>query len=182
MENMDRRGSLGFGIVLILVGAVFLAAQFIPELGQLIQLEYDWPWWVIGVGVVFLLMSVLVRVPGLAVPGAIITGVGGILYYQNATGDWDSWSYIWALIPGFVGIGVMLMNFLQGRFMHGLREGLGAILVSLVMFTIFGSFLGGPRILGDLWPLLLIGAGVLILLENLLRGRRSAPPSDENAG
>lgn len=177
--DTDRRGSLGFGIVLILVGGLFLAAQFIPELGQLIQLEYDWPWWVIGVGLVFLLMSVLVRVPGLAVPGAIITGVGGILYYQNSTGDWASWAYIWALIPAFVGVGIMLMNFLDGKFMQGLREGLSAIVGGLFMFAIFGSFLGGPRIFGDLWPLLLIGAGVWILLQNL----RSRPARrDENSG
>jgi hypothetical protein len=177
--DTDRRGILGFGVVLVLVGAFFLAAQFIPGLDQLIQLEYQWPWWVIGVGVVFLLLSALLRVPGLAVPGAIISGIGGILYYQNTTGDWASWSYIWALIPGFVGIGIMLMNFLEGKFMHGLREGLGAIVVSLVMFAIFGSFLGGPRIMGDLWPLLLIGAGVLILLQNL---RRRPSHTDQNPG
>jgi hypothetical protein len=177
--DTDRRGSLGFGVVLVLVGAFFLAAQFIPGLDALVQLEYQWPWWVIGVGMVFLLLSVLLRVPGLAVPGAIISGVGGILYYQNTTGDWASWAYVWALIPGFVGIGVMLMNFLEGKFMKGLREGASAILGSLFMFAIFGSFLGGPRILGDLWPLLLIGAGVLILLQNL---RRRPSPTDENPG
>jgi hypothetical protein len=39
-------------------------------------------------------------------PGSILAGIGGIFYYQNLTNDWESWAYIWALIPGFVGIGV----------------------------------------------------------------------------
>lgn len=177
MNHTDRRGSLGFGIVLILVGGFFLAAQFVPELGQLLRADFEWPWWVIGLGALFLIMAVLLRSPGLAVPASILAGIGALLYYQNSTGDWKSWSYAWALIPGFVGIGVMLMNFLEGKFMVGLREGVGAILFSLFLFTVFGSFLGGPRILGDLWPLLLIGAGVWILLQNRM-GRRASHDND----
>lgn len=171
---MEHRSSLGFGLLLVLVGGFFLAAQFVPQLSDIIKLQQEWPWWVIGVGVLFLLMAVLLRAPGLAVPAAIIGGIGAILLYQNRTGDWESWAYMWALIPGFAGVGTLLMHFLEGKFMHGLREGISAILFSLFMFGIFSGFLGGPRIFSQLWPLFLIGAGVWILLQNVRRPRRPA--------
>jgi hypothetical protein len=36
-----------------------------------------------------------------------------------------------------------------------------------VMFTIFGSFLGGFAFLGPYWPLILVAAGLLLLLQNI---------------
>ncbi|MBX3048196.1 MAG: hypothetical protein KIT46_05730 [Anaerolineales bacterium] len=162
--DQERRGNLFIGILLILVGGWFLAGQFFPEVAQLINVQFSWPWWIIGAGAAFLLFSVLGRTPALAVPASIIAGIGGILLYQNNTGDWASWAYAWALIPGFAGVGSMLMNFLQGRFGAGLREGLSAVLFSLLIFAVFGSFMGGPRILGQFWPVLLIIGGFWLLL------------------
>ena len=37
--------------------------------------------------------------PGMLVPACIVGGIGGMLYWQNLTGDWASWSYSWSLIP-----------------------------------------------------------------------------------
>jgi len=51
-------------------------------------------------------------VPALAVPATIISGIGAILYYQDTTGDWDSWTYVWALIPGFLGVGLLIAGVL----------------------------------------------------------------------
>lgn len=53
-----------------------------------------------------------------------------------------------------------------------MREGAKAILVSLVMFVIFGSFLGGPITLGRYWPVLLIVLGLFLLGQRLLPSRR----------
>ncbi len=39
-------------------------------------------------------------------PSIIVGGIGGILAYQDYTGHWESWSYLWTLIPGFVGLGI----------------------------------------------------------------------------
>ena len=40
------------------------------------------------------------------VPASIVTGIGGLLYWQNATGRWESWSYAWALIVASVGVSI----------------------------------------------------------------------------
>ena len=174
--DIDRRSNLAFGLILLLVGAFFLAAQFFPEIRDIVRIDYAWPLWVVGVGMVFLVMAVAVRAPGLAVPASIIAGIGGILYYQNATGAWESWAYAWTLIPGFVGVGVFIMNLLEGRFSQAFREGIGPILVSLIMFGLFSSFLGGPTAFNQLWPLLLIGLGLWIMLRGTFRRRRWMEP------
>jgi hypothetical protein len=165
-----RRSSLATGLVLILIGALIFATQLVPGW----ETWFQWPLFIVGIGAVLLVIGLLTRVPGLAVPACIVGGIGGLLYYQNVTGDWDSWAYAWALIPGFVGVGVIVAGILGGRFRKPLREGGQLILISLVMFLAFGSFLGliglGP--LGQYWPVLLIALGVLILFNRLIFRRR----------
>ena len=169
--DSHRRGNIVIGFLLLLIGAWFLAAQYFPQLNRIIQIEYEWPLLIVGTGLFFLIMAVLVRAPGLAVPASIIGGIGGLLYYQNQSGDWDSWAYAWTLIPGFVGFGVLLTNLLEGRFWQSLKEGGGLMLLSLFLFGIFSGFLGGPDIFAKLWPLFLIGAGVWILLKGIRKSR-----------
>src|SRR3989304_2171815 len=140
--DVDRKSNLAFGLILLLIGGFFLAAQFFPQVNEIIRIDYAWPLWVVGVGLIFLVMAIAVRAPGLAVPASIIAGIGGLLYYQNATGAWESWADAWTLIPGFVGVGVFIMNLLEGSFSQAFREGIGPILVSLIMFGLFSSFLG----------------------------------------
>jgi hypothetical protein len=161
---------LATGLVLILIGALIFATQLVPGW----EAWFQWPLFIVGIGAVLLVIGLLTRVPGLAVPACIVGGIGGLLYYQNVTGDWDSWAYAWALIPGFVGVGIIVAGILGGRFRKPLREGGQLILISLVMFLAFGSFLGliglGP--LGQYWPVLLIALGVLILFNRLIFRRR----------
>lgn len=177
--STQQRGNLAIGLLLLLVGGWFLAAQFYPQLNDLIQIEYSWPLWVIGVGVTFFLLAVIIRVPDLAVPAAIIGGIGGILYYQNQSGDFASWAYAWTLIPGFVGVGVFLSSLMEGRITYGLKEMLRLLFISAILFGAFGSFLGGPAYLGEYWPLLLIALGLWILGRGLLRPRGKASPQAE---
>jgi hypothetical protein len=158
---------LAGGLILILLGAWFLAVQFVPGL----QAWFSWPWIIIGVGVVMLLIGLLSGVPDLAVPACIIGGIGGLLYWQDATGNWDSWSYAWSLIPGFVGVGVILSGLFGGKALKSLREGGNLILISLILFVIFAAFLGGPNLLGDYWPALLILLGLWVLIRSLFRSR-----------
>ncbi len=167
---MQNRSSIIGGLILILVGGVFLLLQIFPGLAGQFNPALYWPLIIVAVGVFFLLAAVL-GAPPLAVPGAIIAGIGVLLYYQNLSGDWASWSYAWSLIPGFVGLGLILMGLLDRENREVIRSGLLLVIISLVLFAVFAGFLSGLSIVGKLWPLLLIIAGIWILWRN--RSRKS---------
>lgn len=172
MERRTRSSVVG-GLLLILVGALFLVYQVMPpERLSWLRVEMGWPMIVVMVGVGLLVFGLLVGAPGMAVPASIVGGIGLILYYQNLTGDWNSWSYLWTLIPGFVGIGTILTGLLGGgKLRETLEGGFWLILISLIMFAIFGSFLGGASLLmlRPYWPALLIVLGLFVLVRNLFR-------------
>jgi len=162
-----RRSSLAGGLLLILLGILFLVVQQVPEL----QLWFSWPWIIIGVGVFLLVLGLVIGEPSMAIPACIVGGIGGILYWQEITGNWDSWAYAWTLIPGFVGVGIVLSGLLGGDFRQSVRGGAWLIIISLVLFAVFGSFFGGLGLLGPYWPVLLILLGLLVLIRPLFRPR-----------
>ena len=169
MEARSRSG-LAAGVLLILLGLMFLSFQLMPAMWSWLVIEVSWPLIVVAVGVFLLVFGLIVGAPGMAVPATIVTGIGGILYWQNLTGNWESWSYIWALIPGFVGIGIILSAlFGAGNLREALESGGWLLLISLVMFAIFGSFLGGLALLGAYWPVLLIVLGLLLFVRGFFR-------------
>lgn len=167
------RTQLALGIILILLGAWFIAQRTFPEVAAIAERFSYWPFTVIGVGVLLLLLGLILGAPGLAVPAAIVSGIGGILYYQDMTGNWDSWSYMWTLIPGFVGVGVLLQGLLGENTRHNLRHGLNLMVVSVVLFLVFSAFLGGWDLLGNFGPaILLILLGLWVLGSGLYRSIR----------
>lgn len=169
MESRTR-SSAAWGVLLILLGLVFLSYQLMPNLWDWLNIEVGWPLIVIGVGVFLFIFGLLVGAPGMSIPACIVGGIGALLYWQNATGNWASWAYVWTLIPGFVGIGIILNGLLGGDKLRDALEGGGWLLIiSLILFAVFGSTLGGVNILGPYWPALLILAGLLILARALLR-------------
>ncbi|NIS80566.1 MAG: hypothetical protein GTO14_10265 [Anaerolineales bacterium] len=169
--NVKMRSNLAAGLVLILIGVAFLIAQLRPEWFDWLDPAQNWPLIIIGVGLLLLFIGLLTGVPAMAVPACIVGGVGALLYWQNATGNWDSWAYAWALIPGFVGVGIILSGVLSGQVRTALRDGGRTILVSLVLVAIFGSFLGPNDFAGPIWPIVLIAAGVVFLFQAILRPR-----------
>lgn len=166
MEN-NNRSQIVLGSLLILLGLWFLAVRLVPGLEEL----FAWPFIIIAAGVGLFLLGLVVNAPGMAVPASIVTGIGGLLAWQNATGHWESWAYAWALIPGFVGVGIIMTGVLEGDVRSKLQPGGWLIVISAVMFAIFGSFLGGVALFGPFWPALLILLGLIMLGQSLL-GRR----------
>lgn len=165
-----RRSDIVFGIILLLIGGWFLAAQFniVPGINEIMNIQYQWPLIVIGVGVFLFLLGLLVRAPGMSVPACIVGGIGGILYWTNATGNWADWSYLWTLIPGFVGVGIILSTLLGGAEKGGYRTGLRSILVSAILFIIFVMFFSGQGYF-KYWPILVILAGIWIIIQTIFR-------------
>jgi len=164
---MNRRASIAGGIILILLGGLFLASEIFPHVFSF----WEWPFIIIGVGCVFLFWALISGIGGLAVPGAILSGIGGILYYQHISHDWESWAYIWALIPGFVGVGIILSGIIDRKFKKAFTGGLILMLISAVLFFAFGSHLGLESSISQYWPVLLILLGVIALARTIFSGK-----------
>lgn len=162
----SKKQSFAWGIILVLIGAVLLADQFLPN----VTLYFDWPWIVMGVGIVFLLFAFITRTGGLAIPGCIVGGIGAILYYQNLTGNWETWEFAWALIPGFVGVGIALAALIQpSEHKDGWQASIILLVISAVLFMIFGgsAFFGFNT--DFVWPAVIIAFGLYLLIRGFLR-------------
>jgi hypothetical protein len=165
-----NRTQLVLGALLILVAGWLIATRINPDLANLIQLTFDWPMWVILTGAALLVIGLLVGEPDMAIPACIVAGIGGILYYQNVTYRWDSWSYMWTLIPGFVGVGKILSGIIGGDFLTSLREGLKTILASVILFTIFATIFNAWTIFGPFSSYIPIALLFVIGLWLIVRG------------
>lgn len=173
----SQRSALVGGLFLILLGLLFLAGQLIPNLWAWAD-GFSWPLIVVAVGVGLLIIGLLAREPGMAVPACIVGGIGLLLFWQNRTGNWGSWAYAWSLIPGFVGIGMIVAGLWAGKG-SDVRGGLWLVLISAIMFGVFGALLGGLfggglGFIGKWWPLALILLGVLSLIDYMTKRRAVA--------
>ena len=124
-----------FGLVLIVTGGLFLADQLL----DVEIMPFFWPLLIIFLGVTFFVGMVVTgkRGAGMAVPGAVITVLGILLFIQNAFNLWVTWSYAWALLISATGLGLLLMNFYLKRV--NLRRIAGLLIgIGLLLFVIFG--------------------------------------------
>ncbi len=179
-EGRPDRAGTGLGVLLILIGAGALLAQLIGPLQIGAQ---AWPLIVIAAGAAILVMAFVWRpLAGLAVPGAIVVVVGGIVAVQNAFDLWATWSYAWALVaPGAVGLGIAIAGAIQGNRAQ-VASGLRTAATGLVLFAVLGAILEGivnisGRQLGQAGriglALVLVVAGVALMIARLLPPRRA---------
>jgi hypothetical protein len=174
MQTKQTRGSLIFGAILIVIGILLFFGQVVDffKEGAL------WPFIVIGVGAAFFAGMVLggKSTGALAIPGSIITGIGLILLVQNIFGWWETWSFSWALIVTFVGVGIAIYGHWSDR-PDSRKGGWDLARVGLILFIIFGtifefifSFIGvSGRQVTLFWPVVLIVIGVLQFLWRAFR-------------
>ena len=166
----QNRTNLVLGILLILIGGWLVITRQVPAVQDWLADNFTWPMWTIGAGLLIFLIGLLTGAPGLSIPAAIVAGIGGILYYQNQTDNFGSWAYMWALIPGFVGVGTIVAGLLGDNRRRNLSQGLNLIVISAVIFLVFATFFGGLSILGDYGAaVILILLGVYILLRGFVR-------------
>ena len=172
--NKKGRSQLALGVILILLGAWFLADKSIPAFHSFFDKYTEWPVNMLLIGGVIFILGLVLGQPGMSVPAAIVAGLGGIFYYQDATGDFASWSYMWALIPGFIGVGTMVAGLLGENTAQNLKHGLNMMVISAVLFLVFSSFFGGWELLGNYGPsILLILLGLWVLGSGLFRTFRN---------
>jgi len=166
------------GLILIIVGTLFLVGRVLDiTLGA-----HAWPLWIIVPGLAMLTGSLLIPPRGgvgLAIPGAIVTMVGLVLWVQESYGLYETWAYAWALIaPTGPGLGMLIYGLARGdRELIG--DGLRLALIGLGLFLGFALFfegaigLSGERFAGldDVLPFAVIGLGALLVVLSLVRGR-----------
>lgn len=144
--------------------------------------DRGWPLFVIIPGVILLTSSLIPKPPhgvGLAIAGTIVTTVGIVLFYQQSTGNWESWAYAWALVgPGAAGVGMTLYG-LVFRQRDLLLAGARLVAISAAIFivgfwyfeTIFATG-NAPIDLGTWWPIAIVVVGIAALIAGLSgRGR-----------
>jgi hypothetical protein len=172
----DRSGPPGLvlGAILVIVGALLFV-------GQLLDIGIDdvgWPFIIVAVGIVILILGLFVnREQGMVVGGTVVTTVGLVLLYQNSTGRWESWAYAWALVgPAASGLGLALWGASTANASE-LRTGTWGLLGGLALFAIgFLFFEGVIGISGERLPLpewvlpaAVIAIGVVLLGRGLLQ-------------
>jgi uncharacterized membrane protein len=168
------------GVTLIITGVVLTLAQF---LGVRV-LEAAWPLLVIVPGLLLTAASLSApRGKGLgylAIPGMLVLVAGLVLEAQALSGDWQSWSYAWALVlPTALGLGLVLAGWRERtrhiRVIGAALTGVGAALfVVAEWFFVRVLEVGGPGLgwwFGLAMPLLLIGLGVVVFALGLRRDR-----------
>lgn len=178
-QRKSKTGNVVIGVLLILVGAAFLIGQFLDiDVGRV-----AWPLFIIVPGVaVYLAALAMPEEPGkgFSALGSIVTMVGLILFYQNTFDHFESWAYAWALVaPTSLGLGWIGYGLIRGR-SEMVSEGLNLAVVGLTMFLVAAAFfelvlgISGFRLAwaDDLWPVLLILLGLLLLMRSLWSRRR----------
>jgi hypothetical protein len=150
----------------VAIGLIVLGAMLLLGMGFL------WPMFILVPGLVILGAAYSGRKPlaPLAIPGMLVTGTGALLFMQNLTGYWESWSYAWTLYIVFLGMGLALM----GRWMdvdnlasigrHFMNAGLILFAVFAFLMEVIFNVSGGPGMQG--WAILFIAIGGFMLWRN----------------
>ena len=138
MSSQRNVGSLVGGALLIIFGALALVGQLFRNLDFW---GTFWPFIIIGFGLLFFvgMFAGGRSVSGLAIPGSIITIIGLMLFYQNISGHWESWSYGWTVILMSVGVGIYIMG-MWGQNSSQRAAGLGVLRIGVILFIVFGAF------------------------------------------
>jgi hypothetical protein len=174
-----RRGAYTAGAVLLVLGGLMLVSELLTRTNPG---WWQWPYTITLVGLGLLLLGFLVRTPGnagLFIPGFIVLNVSAVLLYQNWSGHWESWSYLWPIVaPGGVALGLLLGGLLDGDG-KAIRSGLIMLAVSLGLLVGFTLFFQGFIFGGWAWSswlmqpwvggALVMVAGAAILIYGLLR-------------
>ena len=134
-----------------------------------LPVHFSWPFIPIGLGAMFLLAITPTGIAANAIPGTLIGGLGLLLYWQNTLGYWQSWIYVWASLPGLVGVGLLLANALG---MGGQRiRKIGTSIIDGSLIVLIASLLGFAfwPLFARYWPALLILTGMILVAQSFFK-------------
>lgn len=163
MKDGKRSGTIG-GIVLIVIGLLALAAQFV-EFGEWLGLLI-----LPGLGLIFFAWGIATRESGLMIPGGILSGLGlGTLLitvgpFAGAEADFQGGIFMLAFALGWVLIPIV--SALVTGDNHWWAVIPGGIMALIGAALIFGGVaFTALEWMGRIWPVFLILGGLYILLR-----------------
>jgi len=184
MSEKRNYGALVVGGVLICMGVLALFERLFEGTrfwGMV------WPFIIIGFGALFFVGMFLLgkSFAWMAIPGSIIAANGLMLFLQNLTGRWETWSYSWTVILMSIGAGIYIMGAWQGDASRR-RAGVKLFEVGAVMFVIFGAFfeiifsLGAPQGMREyVFPVALLLLGTYLIVKRSGLFPRTKDGSDQ---
>ncbi len=168
---MKRNDQWVGGAVLIAIGAALLLGQYVGDAGRFILL---------GLGLVLLVLFVASRNPGALIGGGIVTGLGvGVLLATELQDEAAGAAVLLGLGGGFIGV------WLVGTLFRMEETRIWPLIPGAIMITIGLALLAGTEALETLewlWPVILIGLGVIVLVGALVRRGPSQADSGTTAG
>jgi hypothetical protein len=148
---VSRTIELIAGVLLLIVGILLLASEPLADFIQGAGVDEDvlrwWPILIIGLSLFFLVPALLggpnrrLRA-GMVIPGALLAGIGSALLYTSLTDRWSSWSYLWAVFPFSLGLGMYAAGWIaDAPAFKWIGSGLaiGGVVAYLVFATAFGG-------------------------------------------
>ncbi|MDD2922513.1 MAG: hypothetical protein PHQ36_09520 [Anaerolineales bacterium] len=142
----ENRFEFSFFFLLILIGGWFMFDRFIPEFHAAAIWYTQWPGVLILLGAAVFLFGALLGAPDMFAPAIIIWGIGKILAYQQTRDmGFDSWYYLWTLIPGFVGTGMFASGLFDEESKQDVKRGFVLIVASAILFAVFGALFGALK-------------------------------------
>jgi hypothetical protein len=155
-ERQMNRGAVMPGVILIIVGLIFLLPQF--GIGSANGL---WPAFILAPGLGFIAMWLTsknkAKDAGLLIPGTIITLISAFFFYLNWAG-WSKMANLWPIFPLIVGIAFYKFFFASGRRDRGILVPANILLLVGLFFLILQSYTY------KLWPIILILLGILMIV------------------
>ncbi|MBK9750959.1 MAG: hypothetical protein IPO91_29920 [Chloroflexi bacterium] len=134
-----RSNNLG-AYILIGLGVLFLAGQIFDfDIGRIFDIS--WPLFVVIPGVIFLIIAFTGdrRAAGFIIPGAIVTGTGLILWFQDTFDRYETWAYVWTLYPVFVGAATMYLGTRLDNAQQ-IKTGRNLLQFGLIAFVVAAAF------------------------------------------
>lgn len=176
----------GFDRGALILGGGMLVMGFILLLGRLLHIpfgDFIWPFIFIVPGVLVFATALSTESSsgeGLSILGGILTMLGFLFLAQSITNLWASWAYAWTLVaPTSIGLSQMVYGMRKNRdaIVQSGRKlanlGMGMFVIGFVFFElILGiSGFGLARFGLPVFPMMLIFAGLVVLVNSFLRNR-----------
>jgi peptidoglycan/LPS O-acetylase OafA/YrhL len=168
-----------FGLLLILsliiFGVIKIINKVIPESNEWVyQNIAKWPMNIVSIGVILFVIALIIRCYFLITPAIIFVGVGAICIIQGLIGsDSNIWSYMWPLIIGFIGMGIVFTGLFTGKSRSAVI-GSNFIAVSLCLFILFAAIYKQLSIFGKFGlPFLLLVVGLFLIIRTITKKRQN---------